>query len=158
MKLTRRKNLSMAKMLAYIRQHHLRNTPERRAVLQKAVELGSEFSPADIHAALEGEGYHVTRATIYSTLSLLDEAQVVRRVTRYGSTPSGVLYEIIPERDARLTTVCRRCGSEEEIRDPELTTELLEMRLPQFVVNGFHLHLWGVCALCRSGGRRKRRT
>ena len=56
-----------------------RKTPERFAILRKAIELHSHFEVDALHMAIENDGYHVSRATVYNTVELLEKAGILTK-------------------------------------------------------------------------------
>ncbi|MCM1152584.1 MAG: transcriptional repressor [Muribaculum sp.] len=132
--------------------HHLetrglRKTPERYAILDKALATPGHFSGDELHASLETEGYHVSRTTIYSTLTLLCECGVIRRHL-LSSRRAG--YEVARRNHCHL--VCSRCGNISEIAaetDAATLRMLNQVDLGGFTPSYFSTTVYGLCSACR---------
>lgn len=149
----KRKSEAESLLRHYMSQHHMRCTPERIAILGIAVEFRSSFTPADLLEAVTAKDFHLSQATVYNTLRLLEAAAIVRR----RPSSSGVdTYECATRADEHLTLVCTRCGRTRELRDAELTKMIKLRRYPSFVMSGFDLYIHGLCSRCRGGGRRRK--
>ena len=59
------------KFRQYLSGRQLRKTPDRFALLDKALSLTGHFGADVLYESMEASGYHVSKATIYSTLELL---------------------------------------------------------------------------------------
>ena len=78
------RNAAHAALTAYLSAKKLRRTPERFAILDKVCEMSHHFDIDELYSAIEADGYHVSRATIYNTIDLLTDASIVR-CHRFGS-------------------------------------------------------------------------
>ncbi|MBD5176294.1 MAG: transcriptional repressor [Bacteroides sp.] len=134
-----------SRLTEFLRQRHLRKTPERYAILAKAVDLSAHFDVDQLYNAMESEGYHVSRATVYNTLELLCEAGILNR---HLFAPNQARYEVA--RGNHLHLICRRCGSIREIDDPELSARLLAREYPDFIPEYSSSSVYGLCANCRA--------
>lgn len=76
-----------ATLTEYLKAKRLRKTPERYAILDKVCEMNKHFDIEALYAAIEGDGYHVSRATIYNTMELLSDCGIVRR-HQFGAQPA----------------------------------------------------------------------
>lgn len=127
----------------FMKARHLRKTPERYAILDKAVELSAHFGVDQLYQAMEDEGYHVSRATVYNTLELLCEAGILNR---HLFATNLARYEVA--RGSHLHLICRRCGSIKEIDDSSLTASLLTEDYAGFKPEYSSSSVYGLCALC----------
>ncbi len=127
----------------FLHRRHLRKTPERYAILSKAIELSAHFDVDQLYNALETEGYHVSRATIYNTLELLCEAGILNR---HLFATNLARYEVA--RGSHLHLICRKCGKIKEIDDPLLTQSLLHRDYDGFSPEYSSSSIYGLCADC----------
>ena len=67
------------KFRQYLTERQLRKTPERFALLEKALSLTGHFGADALYESMEASGYHVSKATIYSTLELLVDCGLLNR-------------------------------------------------------------------------------
>lgn len=135
----------------YLARHHKRRTPERYAILDSAMRTPDHFTIEAFHDRLETEGFHVSLATIYSTLELLVDCGLVRR-HRFGS--DSARYERTTGSSNHHHLVCTRCGKVKEVRDASLSQEISSRRYPGFSPSYFSLNIYGVCRACQKRERK----
>ena len=130
------------KLRQYLTEHHLRKTPERFAILDKAMSLQGHFGVDLLYESMDKSGYHVSRATIYSTLELLvDSGLLIRHV--FGSRKT--LYEIALGSHFHL--VCNACGKIREIEEDQFERMAL-MDLEGFTPTYCSTMVYGICGDC----------
>lgn len=139
------KILAVTSFNEYLMQHKLRRTPERFAILEKVFEMSSHFSIDLLHQQLDGNGYHVSRATVYNTIELLIKAGLVRRHTFESQSPQ---YEKIVGLTKHYHLVCSHCGKVKEIKDSEIDYLLNTRRFGKFQPKYIDLNIYGLCASC----------
>jgi len=111
-------------------------TPQRRAIVRYLVERGGHWTAAELLEGLTGEFPLASRATVYSTLTLLRELGVVAAV----SGPGGdTRYDANPE--AHQHFLCTRCGRLEDV--PPAWFPVL---VPQGIETGFQVERFRVVA------------
>ncbi|MGZ4438355.1 MAG: Fur family transcriptional regulator [Nocardioidaceae bacterium] len=130
-----------------LRSKGYRLTPQRELVL-RAVERLGHATPDEVLTAVREESSAVNISTVYRTLELLEELDLVRhahltdRAPTYHSTAS----------PAHVHLVCRTCGAVSEVA-PEviapLTGDLVERY--GFVTDVGHLTVFGTCRSCAAG-------
>jgi Fur family ferric uptake transcriptional regulator len=118
-----------------------RNTGPRRAVLDAMAGLPSPFTIEELTSAARTVG----RATVFRTVKLLQEADVVcRMVLEDGS----VRYEL-SNGGHHHHLICNRCGRTYEFSDPELDARIQRNAIERdFQLGGHSLELYGNCASC----------
>lgn len=149
----KRKSEAESRLRHYLSQYHLRCTPERLVILGIVMATRAPFRPADLLRALADRDFHISQATVYNTLKLLEAASIVRRRP---SSEAIEIFEYVESADEHLTLVCSRCGRSREVRDSELVKFLKLRRYPSFVMSGFDLFIHGLCSRCRGGGRTRK--
>lgn len=130
----------------YLAQRKLRRTSERMFILEKALTMKKHFTADQLHASVECDGYHVSRATVYNTLDHLLESGLVIRL-RFADGTSH--FEMAENASGHLHLVCTRCGKVSEVRDAELMRMLAVRRYRSFQARHFDLTVNGVCSKCR---------
>ena len=144
-----------SKFVAFLKSKRLRKTPERMAILEEVCSLGAHFEVEDVHVSLEEKGYHVSRATVYSTMELLCLCGIVRRLL-FNMHHS--CYELTGRSHIHL--VCTECGDVREVDDPEALSHLESLRPGGFSVAYCSTTLFGLCPRCarraRAVARKKR--
>lgn len=124
----------------------LRKTQERFAVLKMAWQLPAHFRAEDLLASLEQTGYHVSRGTIYNTLTLLVECGVIRR-HHFGSSGTEALYE--KGVGNHLHLICTRCGKvTEQEGGPEVSALTAPCRYQGFLPTHMSGYIYGICTQC----------
>ncbi len=118
-----------------------RSTGPRRAVLHAIEGSPGPFTVEDLLAEVSTVG----RATVFRTMKLLQELEMVCRVpledgsVRYQLSDGGHHHHLI----------CRTCGSFTEFSDLELDRRIHEQANSQgFALQGHSLELYGLCRKC----------
>ncbi|MDE6058414.1 MAG: transcriptional repressor [Muribaculaceae bacterium] len=121
-----------------------RKTPERFAILRKAIELHSHFEVDALHMAIENDGYHVSRATVYNTVELLEKAGIL---TKNVFGQNSATYEV--KHDNHIHLVCKRCGMIREIENDHIAAEVMSIKPEDFTPESFAITIYGICGCCQ---------
>ena len=142
---------SSSRLCAYLDEHQLRHTPERFTILSAVCKL-QRFTIDELRASLNELA--ISRATVYNTLSLLEEAQLVRRLTKeYGVRAAQ--YELVRATDSVVQIICQRCGRVGIVKDPTIKRMLADKRWSNFEPDHFSLYVVGQCKVCRRRSNKK---
>lgn len=144
----------------YIICRKMRQTQERISIMTAAIDMPSHFSPVDLAENLEKKGYRLSLTTVYSTLALLVDADILRRVTFDSRVP---LYECSPRLGGNSRTrrthhhlVCTSCGRITESREPEFSPlemhKLMGKPAAGFEPKEISLTVYGLCRRCTRRG------
>lgn len=132
-----------------IKARGLRVTPQRRAVLRVLLDSeSSHLSAEEIHARLKQQSEATGLATVYRTLSVLEDMGIVRS-TDFGD--GRARYEIADvSSHYHHHLICTGCGRVEEVED-DLLQQIEEhvMERHGFKVINHSLKLYGLCRHCR---------
>lgn len=128
-----------------IRRRGQRVTPQRLVIARTLRRLDRHASAEEVTAAVERELPNVSVPTVYSTLELLAELGLARRVT---IAPGAVLYD--PHTDEHHHLVCRSCGRVTDLKT-QLDTSPAERaaRRRGFAPDRTELVVTGLCRGCR---------
>lgn len=125
-----------------------RLTNERRLVVDEVFSSHEHFDAEQLANRLtpRTDARRVSRASVYRTLSLLDEAGLIRKVARANDRD---VYEHdygYPEHDHLL---CQHCGSLTEFPNESISVLLEEIASGHgFRSSGHRLVVYGICARC----------
>lgn len=134
------------KLDAFLATKMLKLTTQRRQIVEKMLSMPRHFTADDLVDSFAGQRPRVSKATIYRTLSLLNEAAVIEE-HNFGEAHK--LYEISEGRDHHDHLSCTRCHKIIEFFSEEM--ELLQDRIAQKL--GFHpthhsQKIYGLCREC----------
>lgn len=132
---------------SYLRGRRLRLTSERMELLRAVLRSPAHFDADDLVASMQRRGRRVSRATIYRTLSLLEQSGILRK-SLFGRDRG--FYEPTLDQRHHDHVVCLSCGRIEEFYEKRL--EQLQEQISRDL--GFeplyHVHeIFGLCRGCR---------
>lgn len=133
-----------AALTQFLKEGGYRKTPERFAILKMAYEMQSHFDVESLHHAMEENGYHVSLATVYNTVELLERAGLLRN---NHFDKASATYEV--KRDNHFHLVCRRCGSIREVNNQHISAEVMRLSQGGFKPESFSITVTGLCADCQ---------
>ena len=92
--------------IQFLESRNLRKTPERFAILEKIYTTTQHFDVETLYEAMIQNGYRVSKATVYNTIDLLLEANLVRK-HQFGSNLAQ--YERVYNANHHHL-ICMKCG------------------------------------------------
>jgi len=132
--------------LAYLRDRGVKNTSQRRAVLDAVLDFSDHFETEQVLYLLRERGARVGKATLYRTLPLLVDCGILKQV-RFDVKQA--YYEYAFEEDPHDHMVCRRCGRITEFASEELLDLGRQIaKRHHFHVISHRLQLSGLCWEC----------
>lgn len=139
--------VSCDQLRAYLDEHQMRHTPERFSILASVCKL-HRFTIDELSEALTD--LTVSRATIYNTLSLLEDAKLVHKLSKEFGVRTAQ-YELVTSSDSSVRIICQQCGRVGIVKDPTINRMLADKRWTNFVPDHFSLYVFGKCKVCRRG-------
>ena len=131
---------------AYLNEHRMRHTSERIFILEAICRLKS-FNVDELRAALTD--MTISRATVYNTLTVLEEAKIIRRLDKEFGVRA-TQYELIQYGESSVQVICTRCGRMSKVKDTTIHRMLSDKRWSNFEPQHFSLYVYGKCKVCRN--------
>ncbi len=142
---------------SFLTDKKLRFTREREELLAAIFHAPRHFEAEDLIRTVHDRNGRVSRATIYRTLSLLEECGILQK-SLFGHNRH--FYESLVGRHHHDHVVCIRCGQIQEFEDDRIAAVQKEVcdRLGFSVVDHMH-EIFGICKTCQlSADERTRRS
>ena len=130
----------------YLAEHQLKQTKQRKVVVEHFLELDRHIAAEDLHESVRGAGHNIGLATIYRTLNLLEDAGLAEQ-KEFGDGRS--LFEICQPGEHHDHLICTGCGLVIEFENAEI--ERLQekvARAHKFTLTNHRLDLFGQCEKC----------
>jgi Fur family ferric uptake transcriptional regulator len=131
-------------VLDLLRDHGLRMTPQRRAIVAEIMATKGHISPSSVARQVQERVPGVNTSTVYRTLGLLEDLGVLS----HAHLESGPEYH--RRQDSRHVHLsCSRCGVQDSLSMAEAERlEQLLVRHRGFQPDLTHFAISGLCARC----------
>jgi Fur family ferric uptake transcriptional regulator len=134
-----------------LKEKGLRVTSQRQAVLEVIEEHeGQHLSTEEIYELVKAKNPDIGLATVYRTLLLLDNMELVYKMD-FDDGCSRYELNCNKEDHRHHHLICLKCGSVAEVKD-DLLESLEEQILEKngFIVKDHRVKFYGYCSNCRS--------
>ncbi len=130
----------------YLEEHGQRKTAERFSILEEIYSMSEHFDVDFLFVHMKKKGHRVSRATIYNTIELLLESNLV---TKHQFGKNIAQFEKAFESKQHDHLICTQCGSVTEFCDPSMQIVLNNAAsIMQFSVAHHSLYIYGICKKC----------
>ncbi|MDH4120252.1 MAG: transcriptional repressor [Deltaproteobacteria bacterium] len=130
----------------FLERRGLKLTRQREAVMKAVLEASGHFEAEEVVTLLRQGALRVSRATVYRTLDLMKECQLVEKLDL--GTPHSY-YEQVNLGEHHDHLICVTCGAVTEFHDLELETVQAEVcRRHGFSITHHSLRIFGQCQAC----------
>lgn len=127
----------------HLERKGLRKTNERFAILEFIHKSKGHFDVDTLHELMQSK-YPVSRATLYNTLELLLECNLVIR-HQFGNNQAK--YERTTD-NHHHHLICANCGSIKEFGDENISKLVHHKPLRGFKPSHYSLYIYGICTKC----------
>lgn len=133
---------------AYLERKNLRKTPERFAILEEIYSISGHFDVETLYLGMKQKNFQISRATVYNTLDLLVETDLVGR-RQFGRNLAH--YEKTFGYRQHDHVICTECHKVVEFCDPRIhVIQTMVGELLNFSIQHHSLNLYGICGDCQA--------
>ena len=130
----------------YLKNKKLRNTAERNAIFTAVCNAKDPFTPEMIRQQLEDSNFLVSSASVYNTMELLLDANIVVPLQFAGAI---VHYELKYIAEQYNYAICTHCNAVHKVKSDKLKKLFKDYKIPKFSLEHYSLQFYGICSKCK---------
>jgi Fur family ferric uptake transcriptional regulator len=130
----------------YLNRKKLRKTEERVAILEKICSFPGCFDLVLLQEKLTEMKFHVSKATLYNTLDVFTDANLI---IRHQTNSKFIQYELRVLAESRLHQICMKCGEIRELKNSQLKSTAARWKTTRFTAEFFLFYTYGICYKCK---------
>ena len=128
-----------------LKSHGIRVTPQRAIILDAIEAAADHFTAEDVFTAVQTVNAYINIATVYRTLDLLTELELVTE----SNMGSAVTHYALRTHGPHHHAICRTCGRSFEFPCDLLAPAIKGLRDQfDFVADAHHVVIFGWCSGC----------
>lgn len=130
----------------YLHAGGLARTGQRSTIMEVIASSGPHFDAEDVLARVRRRSVRASRATVYRTISRLEQGGLIRKVDL---DQDHAHYEVAVQKEHHEHMVCRDCGAIVEFADRELEEQLAAAAKKKgFIITDHRIQAFGFCKAC----------
>jgi Fur family ferric uptake transcriptional regulator len=144
----------MQAVAQYLKSHDFKLTNQRLKIVEAIFNTREHFTADDLYDLLRGKGENVSKATVYRTLSILEQGGIVS-AQDFGQGP--LYYEPALGAKDHYHLICTETGKGVEVRNAEIEKILSKVAKARgFQIQSVSVRVFGVGKGARKDTRKKR--
>ncbi len=134
-------------LIGELQARGMRVTPQRAIIFEAIEKLEGHITAEDIFEQVQKVNPYVSLATVYRTLELLQELNLINQ-TNFGQSQA---YFALKDHGPHHHLVCTECGYIEEFSDEVFGSMRAELNARYgFEAQTDHMSIFGTCKNCRA--------
>lgn len=130
----------------YLKEHSLRKTSERFAILDRIYSIDGHFDIESLYKFMIENNYQVSRATLYNNIDLLLDCKLVIK-HQFGNNIAQ--FEKAYNTSIHNHLICTICGRIKEFSDANIKRSIQSKKIKNFNISHYSLYVYGVCEKCK---------